>query len=224
MSAPARLVAGVDVGGTFTDVFCFDEASGACSVAKVPSTHDDQSRGFMDGIRARVDDLADLTNVVHGTTVGTNALLQRRGARTGVITTRGFRDVLEMRRRDRPNTWGLWGAPERPATLSVNWQPEIRLPGSTRFASIPPPPNVARLAVNEESVQMSLPLSWTLRPPPSAAELPVKLQPLIVVSPPRTDTPPPSLSAWFPSNAVSTRTTEAPDAKIAPPRKLAVLS
>ena len=47
--------------------------------------------------------------MVHGTTVGTNALLERKGAKTGIITTRGFRDVLEMRRRDRPNTWGLWG-------------------------------------------------------------------------------------------------------------------
>ena len=46
---------------------------------------------------------------MHGTTVGTNALLERKGASIGMITTKGFRDVLEMRRRDRPNTWGLWG-------------------------------------------------------------------------------------------------------------------
>ncbi|MGL4495890.1 MAG: hydantoinase/oxoprolinase family protein, partial [Beijerinckiaceae bacterium] len=53
--------------------------------------------------------VAHLNAIVHGTTVGTNALLERKGARIGVITTDGFRDVLEMRRRDRPNTWGLWG-------------------------------------------------------------------------------------------------------------------
>jgi N-methylhydantoinase A len=53
--------------------------------------------------------IADFSSIVHGTTVGTNALLERKGARTGLITTRGFRDVLEMRRRDRPKTWGLWG-------------------------------------------------------------------------------------------------------------------
>ena len=51
----------------------------------------------------------DIATVVHGTTVGTNALLERKGAVTGLITTEGFRDVLEMRRRDRPRTWGLWG-------------------------------------------------------------------------------------------------------------------
>ncbi|MEC8960713.1 MAG: hydantoinase/oxoprolinase family protein, partial [Pseudomonadota bacterium] len=53
--------------------------------------------------------LADVATIVHGTTVATNALLERKGAQTGLITTRGFRDVLEMRRRDRPDTWGLWG-------------------------------------------------------------------------------------------------------------------
>ncbi len=105
-----RRVAGVDVGGTFTDVFVLDEASGRCTVAKVPSTPDDQSRGFLAGLDAGAGDTRALATVVHGTTVGTNALLERKGARTGVITTRGFRDVLEMRRRDRPTTWGLWGA------------------------------------------------------------------------------------------------------------------
>ena len=100
---------GVDVGGTFTDVFWMDEASGACRVAKVPSTPDDQSLGFIEGVRAGAVDggIAALATVVHGTTVGTNALLQRKGARTGLITTAGFRDVLEMRRRDRPEIWGL---------------------------------------------------------------------------------------------------------------------
>jgi N-methylhydantoinase A len=108
MTAP-RYVIGVDVGGTFTDVFVWDEASQVVTTAKVPSTHDDQSRGFIEGIRQRVTDFAEIATVVHGTTVGTNALLERKGARTGIITTRGFRDVLEMRRRDRPKTWGLWG-------------------------------------------------------------------------------------------------------------------
>lgn len=105
----ARYVVGVDVGGTFTDVFFLDEKSGHCEVAKVPSTLGDQSKGFIEGIRQKVSDFGEVTTVVHGTTVGTNALLERKGAKTGIITTRGFRDVLEMRRRDRPNTWGLWG-------------------------------------------------------------------------------------------------------------------
>ena len=104
-----RHVIGVDIGGTFTDVFFLDQESGACAVGKVPSTRPDQAEGFLAGIRGGVADLAEVATVVHGTTVGTNALLERRGAPTGIITTAGFRDVLEMRRRDRPTTWGLWG-------------------------------------------------------------------------------------------------------------------
>lgn len=106
---PQRYVIGVDVGGTFTDVFVLDEVAGKAEIAKVPTTAADQSQGFLEGIRARVSGLGDVMTVVHGTTVATNALLERKGARTGVITTTGFRDVLEMRRRDRPRTWGLWG-------------------------------------------------------------------------------------------------------------------
>ena len=104
-----RLVIGIDVGGTFTDVFALDEASGACTVGKVPTTRHDPAQGVLDGIRAVAADLAAVATVVHGTTVGTNALIERTGAATGLITTAGFRDVLEMRRRDRPQTWGLWG-------------------------------------------------------------------------------------------------------------------
>ncbi len=100
---------GVDVGGTFTDVFVLNEADGTATVAKVPTTRPDQSGGFLDGIMREVADLSDISVVVHGTTAGTNALLERKGAKTGVICTQGLRDVLEMRRRDRPRTWGLRG-------------------------------------------------------------------------------------------------------------------
>lgn len=100
---------GVDVGGTFTDVFVLNEAEGTASVAKVPTTRPDQSGGFLDGIGREVQDLSEISVVVHGTTAGTNALLERKGAKTGVICTEGLRDVLEMRRRDRPRTWGLRG-------------------------------------------------------------------------------------------------------------------
>lgn len=105
----SNIMIGVDVGGTFTDVFVMDEATGAARVAKVPTTRPDQSGGFLDGIGSRVSDLSQVAVVVHGTTAGTNALLERKGARIGVITTQGLRDVLEMRRRDRPHTWGLRG-------------------------------------------------------------------------------------------------------------------
>ncbi len=102
-------IAGVDVGGTFTDVFVLDETTGMAKVAKVATTRPDQSGGFLNGLQQQVSELSLLTAVVHGTTAGTNALLERKGAKTGVITTQGLRDVLEMRRRDRPHTWGLRG-------------------------------------------------------------------------------------------------------------------
>ncbi|MEL0304834.1 MAG: hydantoinase/oxoprolinase family protein [Rhodobiaceae bacterium] len=103
------VVIGVDVGGTFTDILALDEATGEVRVAKVPSTRGDQSAGFLNGIQAATDDLGAVSTIIHGTTVATNALLERKGAKAGIITTAGFRDVLEMRRRDRPTTWGLWG-------------------------------------------------------------------------------------------------------------------
>ncbi len=104
-----RLVVGIDVGGTFTDLFFLDEASGKTWIGKVPSTRGREAAGCLNGIRQGTDDLSQLATIVHGTTVGTNALLERKGGRVGVIATEGFRDVLEMRRRDRPQTWGLWG-------------------------------------------------------------------------------------------------------------------
>ncbi|MBJ3762419.1 hydantoinase/oxoprolinase family protein [Maribius pontilimi] len=108
MSGAKRMI-GVDVGGTFTDVFFLDEDAGLASVAKVPTTRPDQSGGFLEGIRQQAPDLGAISAVIHGTTAGTNALLERKGARVGVVTTEGLRDVLEMRRRDRPRTWGLRG-------------------------------------------------------------------------------------------------------------------
>ncbi len=106
----ASLVVGVDVGGTFTDLFVLDEAAGTARIVKVPSTRGEEARGFMHGVARVADSAGAIATIVHGTTVGTNALLERKVARTGIITTRGFRDVLEMRRRDRPETWGLRGS------------------------------------------------------------------------------------------------------------------
>ncbi|MEC8028806.1 MAG: hydantoinase/oxoprolinase family protein, partial [Pseudomonadota bacterium] len=138
MSAP-RVIVGVDVGGTFTDVFFLDEAAGTTAIAKVPTTKPDQSAGFLDGIRAEVSDFATIATVVHGTTVATNALLEKNGARTGIITTAGFRDVLEMRRRDRPRTWGLWGqfSPVVPRDLRLEVA-ERTLADGTRHTEIDP--------------------------------------------------------------------------------------
>ena len=103
-----RTLTGVDVGGTFTDLFFFDEEQRSFRTEKVPSERGNEAAGFMNGLTA-LGGVRGIGSIVHGTTVGTNTLLERRGPRIGVITTRGFRDVLEMRRRDRRRTWGLWG-------------------------------------------------------------------------------------------------------------------
>lgn len=102
-------VIGVDVGGTFTDLFVLNEATGVARIVKVPSTRGQEALGFMNGVKRSGATADGIATIVHGTTVATNALLERKVARTGLITTRGFRDVLEMRRRDRPRTWGLRG-------------------------------------------------------------------------------------------------------------------
>lgn len=107
-TSSAKAVVGVDVGGTFTDLFWFDEAAKRFRTAKVPSQRGDEAKGFIAGLTT-FGPVSELASIVHGTTVGTNALLERKGAKIGVITTPGFRDALEMRRRDRRQTWGLWG-------------------------------------------------------------------------------------------------------------------
>lgn len=107
---------GVDSGGTFTDVCLFDDAAGCIEVWKVPSTPDDPSRGIAQGVEealARVGaslagaNLANVNYFGHGTTVATNALIQHRGVRTGLITTDGFRDLLEIGRQKRPDLYDM---------------------------------------------------------------------------------------------------------------------
>jgi N-methylhydantoinase A len=107
---------GIDIGGTFTDIVFLTE-DGHVYTAKVPSTPDDYSRGIADGMRAvfaeRHADGASVDEVIHGTTVATNAILEKKGARTGLITTEGFRDVLEIRRLRMPRLYDLgWQKPE----------------------------------------------------------------------------------------------------------------
>ncbi len=91
-------IVGIDVGGTFTDVVLFDIASGQLTVAKSPSTPANQSVGVMDAIRSVETDLDRLHRIAHGTTVATNALLQRRLADVALVTTKGFRDTIEIGR------------------------------------------------------------------------------------------------------------------------------
>ena len=102
-------VIGIDVGGTFTDLVGFDPDSGDLKVVKVFSTPDDQARGLLHGLDNLGIPIQSIGMVVHGSTVATNAVVERRGARVGLLTTRGFRDVLEIRRRDRHHAYGLTG-------------------------------------------------------------------------------------------------------------------
>ena len=114
---------GVDSGGTFTDVCLFDEESGRVEVWKVPSTPDDPSRGIADGVEQGMRRVAPeakrpaeaIAYFGHGTTVATNALIQHRGVKTGLITTDGFRDLLEIGRQKRPDLYDLQA--DKPLTL-----------------------------------------------------------------------------------------------------------
>jgi len=97
---------GIDVGGTFTDIVLIDDVSGQIHYTKVLTTHDDLAEGVIGGIDKILGMVGagfDRINyMVHGTTIGTNALIERKGARTGLITTQGMRDVLEIGRIERP--------------------------------------------------------------------------------------------------------------------------
>jgi N-methylhydantoinase A len=104
----SRVRIGVDTGGTFTD-FVF-EVGGALKIFKLPSTPDDPSRAITEGLlRVAAETGKDFASieVIHGTTVGTNALLQRKGARTALVTTGGFEDVIEIGRQARPELYNL---------------------------------------------------------------------------------------------------------------------
>src|SRR5581483_10715727 len=95
----------VDTGGTFSDFVCLDEDTGAISITKLPSTPDDPSRAILGGIEAlRADGVRseDVVFFCHGTTVGTNALLERKGVRTGLLVTEGFRGIYEVGEQARP--------------------------------------------------------------------------------------------------------------------------
>jgi N-methylhydantoinase A len=119
----SRWRVGVDSGGTFTDICLFDEQAGRVEVWKVASTPDDPSRGIAqaveEGMRRVAPDAARPAAPVvyfgHGTTVATNALIQHRGVRTGLVTTEGFRDLLEIGRQKRPDLYDIQA--DKPPTL-----------------------------------------------------------------------------------------------------------
>lgn len=100
---------GIDIGGTFTDLFLLDEATGEVRISKASTTPGNQSAGLFDAMAAIDVVPAEVDLFIHGTTIATNALIERKGARCGMITTFGFRDVLELGRRDRPQLYGMVG-------------------------------------------------------------------------------------------------------------------
>jgi N-methylhydantoinase A len=110
---------GVDTGGTFTDVCLVEEATGRVAVWKISSTPDDPSRaiaaGIAEGLERQGAAPAEVLYVGHGTTVATNALIMGRGAKTGLVTTQGFRDLLEIGRQKRPDLYDL--QVDKPPTL-----------------------------------------------------------------------------------------------------------
>jgi N-methylhydantoinase A len=125
---------GVDVGGTFTDVLLVDEATGATWRAKTASTPADQAVGVLHGIARVCEDagisLSEVGQVLHGTTVATNAILEGKGATVGLVTTRGFRQVLQIARSFVPGGlagWIIWPKPEPLAALENTVEVDERL-------------------------------------------------------------------------------------------------
>jgi N-methylhydantoinase A len=117
-----RLTFGVDIGGTFTDVVAYEAETGALHVAKVPSTPPRLGDGFLEGIRRvlveRGASPRDVERVVHGTTIGTNAVLEHQGATLGILMTAGFADVLTIGRHKRSDMYSLNIGPEEPLFLA----------------------------------------------------------------------------------------------------------
>jgi N-methylhydantoinase A len=122
-------VLGVDTGGTFTDFYLIAD-DGAVTVYKRPSTPGDPARAILEGLAELADEAAStpLTELVHGSTVATNAIIERKGARTALITTRGFRDVLAIGRQTRPRLYDL--SPQREAPLVPD---DLRLEANERL-------------------------------------------------------------------------------------------
>jgi N-methylhydantoinase A len=135
---------GVDVGGTFTDLVALSE--GTLVTAKVPSTPQDQSEGVMNAIGVSEVEADAVIALAHGMTVATNALLERRGARTALVTTEGFRDVLEIARQNRPSLYDL--TQDRPPPLVPR---ELRFTVGERMG-----PEGEIWALDEESLESAV--------------------------------------------------------------------
>ncbi len=118
-TGPRTIRIGIDIGGTFTDLQILDEASGALHALKTPTTPDDPSIGLMTGIAAAAERfgfrLDEIGFLLHGTTIATNAVLERKLPRGALVTTAGFEDVIEIGRHNRRDVYGL--RPSQPPVL-----------------------------------------------------------------------------------------------------------
>lgn len=131
-SSRQNWVVGVDVGGTFTDFSAKDLTTGRVLIHKRPSTPDDPSRAVLHGLRELTEkydiDPGAITRFAHGTTVATNALLQRKGAKVALVTTKGFRDLVEIGRQVRPHIYDLQlDAPQPLASRALRFEIDERI-------------------------------------------------------------------------------------------------
>ena len=131
MTSASEYRLGVDVGGTFTDFVLQDESSGDIHIAKSLTTYPDPSTGILEGLVALdapcPDHVTRTRHIAHATTLIANAVIERKGARTALLATKGFRDVLELRRHVRVTNFELWADPPEP--LVPRW---LRLPINAR--------------------------------------------------------------------------------------------
>ncbi len=129
-----RCVAGIDIGGTFTDLLLLDETADGPRIrlAKIPTTPANQADGVMAAIAATGVSADAIDLIIHGTTATTNAVLERKVAKVGLITTRGFRDVLELGRRTRPEPYGMTGTFEPLIARDVRLEVTERLDAQGR--------------------------------------------------------------------------------------------
>ena len=144
---------GVDIGGTFTDIVMVDETDGRTWLAKVPSTPPNFADGFMQGLREIISvsgaSPAEVRRLTHGTTVGTNAILERKGARLGFLATEGFSDILVIGKANRREMYDLFMDPNEPLFLA----PRRRIQGVTE--RIDPAGNVIR-PIDPDSVRTAV--------------------------------------------------------------------
>ena len=146
---------GVDVGGTFTDIIYTDTEQGVSHIHKVPTTREDPSIGMVAGIKSLCEkhgiEMSSLNHLFHGTTIATNAILEHDGAKTGMITTQGYRDILHIGRHQRPQNYSI--------QQEIPWQDRPLVQRRYREAveeRIVPPSGAVQTPLNEEQVRQAL--------------------------------------------------------------------